>query len=75
MTTQPHLEGADCMSSVVDEQVVVAVQMQHVEPQHEALKNRVGLESDDAVQTLLVLRPQHSTVDLPVQLLQEVVLA
>lgn len=70
-----NFERADGVGSVVDEQVVVTVQVEHVEPQHEALQDRVCLEGDDAVETLLVLRAQHGAVDLPVQLLQEVVLA
>lgn len=43
------------MGSIVDEQMVVAVQLQHVEAQHKALQDRVRLEGDDAVQVALVL--------------------
>lgn len=63
------------MGSIVDQQVIVAVQLEHVEAQHEALEDRVRLEGDDAVQVAFVLRPEHGPVDLSVQLLQEVVLA
>jgi len=63
------------MGSIVDQQVIVAVELQHVEAEHEALQHRVRLEGDDAVQIPLILRPEHCSIDLPIKLLQEVVLA
>jgi len=63
------------MGSIVDQQVIVAVELQHVEAEHKALQHRVRLEGDDAVQIPLILRPEHCSIDLPVKLLQEVVLA
>jgi len=45
------------MGSIVDQQVIVAVELQHVEAEHEALQHRVRLEGDDAVQIPLILRP------------------
>lgn len=70
-----HLGRRDGMGPVVDQQVIVAVQLQHIEAQHEPLQHRVRLEGDDAVQVAFVLGPQYGAVNLPVQLLQEVVLA
>lgn len=63
------------VGAVVDEQVVVAVELQLVEAQHETLQDRVRLERDDTVQVGLVLRAQQRAVDLAVLLLQKVVLA
>lgn len=63
------------MCPIVDVEMVVTVQLQEVETQHEALQDRVSLEGDDAVEVALVLRPQEGAVDLPVHLLQEVALA
>jgi len=63
------------MGSIVDQQVIVTVELQHVEAEHEALQHRVRLEGDDAVQIPLILRPEHCSIDLPIKLLQEVVLA
>lgn len=70
-----HLMNADCVRPVIDVEVIVAIELQHVEPQHEALQDGVRLKGDDTVQVALVLRPEHSTVDFPVQLLQEMVFA
>lgn len=69
-----YLVGADRVRTVIHVQVIVAVQLQHVEAQHEPLQYGVRLERDDAVQIALVLRPEHGALDLAVQLLQEVVL-
>lgn len=66
---------ADRMRAIVHVQMVVAVQLQHIEAQHEALQNRVCLEGDDAVQIAFVLRPKDGTVDFAVELLEEVVFA
>lgn len=66
---------ADRMRSIVHVQVIVTVQLQHVEAQHKALQYGVRLERDDAVQIAFVLRPEYGALDLAVQLLQKVVLA
>lgn len=71
----PYLVSADRVRAVVHVQVIVAVHLHHVEAQHEALQNGVRLERDDAVQVALVLRPEYGTLNLAVDLLQEMVLA
>jgi hypothetical protein len=53
--------------SVVDEQVIVAVQIEHLEAQHEALQDRVRLEGEDAVEVALIARHNLGAVDLPVR--------
>lgn len=65
----------DGMRSIVHVQMIVAVQLQHIEAQHEALQNGMRLEGDDAVQIAFVLRPQHGPIDFAVQLLEKVVFA
>lgn len=57
------------MRAVVDVEVIVAVQLEEVEAQHETLQDRVRLEGDNAVQVAFVLRPQHSAIYLAIQLL------
>lgn len=74
-TGDVNLGRGNGMGSIVDQQVIVAVELQHVEAEHEALQHRVRLEGDDAVQIPLILRPEHCSIDLPIKLLQEVVLA
>lgn len=61
--------------SIVDKQMVIAVQLEHVEAQHKALQDRVRLEGDDAVQVALVLWPEHGSIDFAIELLQKVILA
>jgi len=63
------------MGAVVDEQMIVAVELELVEAQHEPLQDGLRLEGNDAVQIGFVLRTQNSAVDLAIELLQEVVLA
>ena len=63
------------MGPVIYEEVVIAVQLEEVEAQHEALQDGVGLEGYDTVQVPLVLGLQHRAVYLPVQQRQEVVFA
>lgn len=63
------------MGAIVHVEMVVAVELQQVEVQHEALQDAVRLEGDGAVQIALVARPQHAAVQLAVLALQEVVLA
>lgn len=75
MYFRAHLVCTNSMGAVVNVQMVVAVQLQEVEPEHEPLQDRVGLERDDAVQVALVLRPEHRAIYLPVQVHEEVVLA
>jgi hypothetical protein len=72
---EQYLVAPDGMGTVVYEEMIIAVQLQEVEPEHEPLQDRMGLEGDDAVEVPLVLRLQHSPVYLPVQQRQEVVLA
>lgn len=63
------------MCPVVDKQMIIAVQLEHVEAQHEALQNRVGLERDDTVQIALILGPEDGAINFAIKLLQKVVLA
>lgn len=63
------------MCSVIHIQMVIAVELQHVEVQHEALQHAVRLEGDGAVQVALVARPDHAAFHLAVLPLEEVVLA
>jgi len=43
------------VGAIVNQQMIVAVQLQHVEAEHEALQHRVRLEGDNAVKIPLVL--------------------
>lgn len=70
-----YLVWPDGVCTIVYVQVIVAVQLQKVEPQHEPLQNRMRLERNHAVEIPLIPRPENGPVDLPVQLLEEVVLA
>ena len=70
-----NLVVANGMGAVVDEQMIVAVELELVEAQHEPLQDGLRLEGNDAVQIGFVLRTQNSAVDLAIELLQEVVLA
>ena len=45
------------MSAVVDEQMIVAIELKLIETKHETLEDRFRLESDEAIQIVLVLRP------------------
>lgn len=69
-----YLVAADGMGPIVYEKMVITVQLQEIEPQHEALQDGVRLEGDDAVQVPLVLRLQHCSIYLAVLKRQEVVL-
>lgn len=57
------------MGSIIDEQMIIAVQLEHVEAQHEALQYRVRLKGDDTVQVAFVLGPQDSAINFTVKLL------
>ena len=63
------------MGTIVYEEMVIAVQLQEIKPQHETLQDGVCLEGDDAIQVPFVLWLQHCAVYLPVLKRQEVVLA
>ncbi|CAH0392604.1 unnamed protein product [Bemisia tabaci] len=63
------------MGTIVDVKMVVAVKLEKIEAEHESLKDGMRLKGDDAVQVSFVLRVQHRPVDLPVQVLQETILA
>lgn len=63
------------MSAIVHVEVVVAVELQQVEVQHEPLQDAMRLERHRAVQVALVARPEHTAVELAVLPLEEVVLA
>ena len=63
------------MCAVVDEQVIIAVELELVETQHETLQDRLRLECYNAVQIRFILRSEHGTVNLPIELLQKVVFA
>lgn len=66
---------ADSVSAIVNEQVIVAVELQLIEAQHEPLQDRFRLEGHDAIDVRVVLRAEHGAVDLAVDLLQKVALA
>ncbi len=51
------------MSAVVDDELVVAVDSQVLEADHESLEDRLGLEGDDAVQLALVVGRHDGAVD------------
>ena len=55
------------MGSVINVQMVVAVESEFFEPQHEPLQNAICLESHDAVQITLIFRSDDGPVDLFVQ--------
>jgi hypothetical protein len=63
------------MGPIIYEEMVIAVELQEVETQHEALQDGVCLERDDSVQVPFVLRLQNCAIYLPVLKRQEVVLA
>ena len=63
------------MSAIINEQMVVAVELQLIKAQHKSLQDGLRLEGDDAIEIRFVLRSQNGTVDLAIQLLQEMVLA
>lgn len=66
-TGQVGLVVAERVRPVEHEQVVIAVQGQLLEAQHEALQDRVRLEGEDAVQVRLVLRRYQCPVNLLVE--------
>lgn len=70
-----YLEVVDSVSPVVDVEMIVAVELQRVEPEHESLKDAVCLKGYRAVQISLVLRGQHRTVDFSVKVVHKVMLA
>ena len=55
------------MSAVVDVEVIIAVECQLLEPQHELLQNGVRLERDRAVEVVLRLGADDGAIDLLVQ--------
>lgn len=73
--TSPHLVNSCGVSSVVNEQVIVTVELKLIETQHETLQDRLRLECDEAIQIVLVLRPQNGAIDLAIELLQKMALA
>ena len=52
-----NLVNASSVSAVVDEQMIVAIELKLIETKHETLEDRFRLESDEAIQIVLVLRP------------------
>lgn len=56
-TTTTNLVNASSVSAVVDEQMIVAIELKLIETKHETLEDRFRLESDEAIQIVLVLRP------------------
>lgn len=54
------------MLTVEDVQVIVAVELEHLEAQHEPLQDRVGLEGHNTLEIPLVLRHNFSAFNLPV---------
>lgn len=70
-----YLVTADRVRTIVDVKVVVAVQLEMVETEHEPLKDAVRLEGDGAVEVLLELRLQNRPVYLPVQISHVILLA
>lgn len=44
-----YLIWTNGMCTIVDEKMIIAVEVQHVKPEHEALQDGVCLEGDDTV--------------------------
>ncbi|PSN29827.1 hypothetical protein C0J52_28086 [Blattella germanica] len=63
------------MGTIIDEEMIVAVQLKEIETEHETLEDGVRLECDDAIQIPLVLGLQYRAVYLPIQQRQEVIFA
>lgn len=63
------------MRAIEDVEVIVAIELQAIEPEHEALEDAVRLESNGAIERSLVLRRYDGPLDLPVKISQEVILA
>ena len=59
----PHLVLPDRVGPVVDDEPVVAVYGDLVEPEHEPLQDGLCLEGDHAVHVSLVARDDHGPVD------------
>ncbi len=70
-----YLVNAGGVSAVVDEQMIVAVELKLIEAEHETLEDRFRLESDEAIQIVLVLWPQNGPIDFAIKLLQKMALA
>lgn len=58
-----HLVVADGVRTVVDDELVVAIDPQPLETEHEALQDRLGLERDNAVHIQLIVAGDDSAVD------------
>lgn len=63
------------MCPIIHVEMIVAVELQQVEVQHEPLQYAVRLKRHRAVQVAFVARPEHAAVHLAVLSLEEVVLA
>ena len=63
------------MSSIIDIEMVVTVNVKSLELQQELLQDALGLEGDDAVLVPLVPAVQHHAVHRPLDLGHEVALS
>lgn len=61
-----YLRRCGGVSAIVHVEVVVAVQLQQVEVQHEPLQDAVRLERDGAVQVALISRPEYPAIQLAI---------
>lgn len=65
-----YLVGSDGVRPIVDVEMVVAVELEYVESQHEPLEDGVRLECDHAVQVAFVFRIEDGSVYFTIQLLE-----
>ena len=70
-----YLVLANGMRAVVDDEVVVAVNVHRVEPEHEPLQDGLGLEGDHALDVALVLGHDDGAVHRPGNVGQEALVA
>ena len=50
------------MSAIIDDQFVIAVDFEVLEPNHKLFENRFGLESDNTVHVAFIVRYNHSAI-------------
>jgi len=63
------------VSSIIDKQMIIAIQLEHIESEHETLQDRVRLKGDHTVQVAFDLGPKYSSINFAVKLLKKVILA
>ena len=57
-----YLWCAYCVGAVIDNQFVVAIHGEILEPDHEPLQDGLGLEGDDTIDISLVFRSDNSAI-------------